>query len=181
MIESGYLGVENYGRARGHVGDSEEEEDEEDDEEEEEEEDENEKEEAEVVEGETERSTKKRRRRREERGRSIRIRDRDRKGPRAGHTILTYIILFRPVPANLPPFLSSFFARVARNLSRYVEYGIHIYLYITDRDRRWWSLSALQWGMRRSRHPVKGSRMTHPVSSSATAVAPRYALTVAPH
>lgn len=23
MIESGYLGVENYGRARGHVGDSE--------------------------------------------------------------------------------------------------------------------------------------------------------------
>lgn len=34
MIESGYLGVENYGRARGHVGDSEveEEEDEEEDE-----------------------------------------------------------------------------------------------------------------------------------------------------
>lgn len=29
MIESGYLGVENYGRARGHVEDSEEEDDEE--------------------------------------------------------------------------------------------------------------------------------------------------------
>lgn len=28
MIESGYLGVENYGRARGHVEDSEEEEEE---------------------------------------------------------------------------------------------------------------------------------------------------------
>lgn len=39
MIESGYLGVENYGRARGHVGDSEEEEDDvEEDEENEEEE-----------------------------------------------------------------------------------------------------------------------------------------------
>lgn len=29
MIESGYLGVENYGRARGHVQDSEEDEEEE--------------------------------------------------------------------------------------------------------------------------------------------------------
>lgn len=29
MIESGYLGVENYGRARGHVEDSEEDEEEE--------------------------------------------------------------------------------------------------------------------------------------------------------
>jgi len=106
MIESGYLGVENYGRARGHVEDSEEDE---------EEEKEHERRIQEKRNGEKKGAFDK----------NSTVTERNRKQ----HTRFSLISFpSDPVPATLLPFFYSPFVHECRVMYR-VIYAIHKYIY----------------------------------------------------
>lgn len=147
--------VENYGRAREHVEDSEEKE---------------------------EQKTKRIRWKCEKETRKEMF-DKDstvtcnKKGPRARHTILTYIIPILSV--ILSPFLSSREWRAIyrvicriRYIYIYILYIWYTYIYIyirythiscmTIKDRKLQSLSVYRWGW--DRHPIEDSQMIHSAS-----------------